>query len=95
MVIEHLLTLPILQQQENGRTPQHGCVIELHTAKDRDILIAASPKLKNLTAAMVFGEGGNSSVSIRQLWPKEIHSTHSFQGRSESLQATSISAAYS
>ena len=36
--------------------------------------MAASSKLKNLTAEAVFGEGGNSTVSIRQLWPKEVHS---------------------
>ena len=64
------------QQPVNGQPinhSQHGFVIELHTAKDRDRLVAASPKLKNLTANAVFGEGGNSTVSIRQLWPKEVH----------------------
>ena len=56
--------------------PQNGFVIELNTAKDRDRLVPASPKLKNLTAEAVFGEGGNSRVSIRQLWPKEVHSLY-------------------
>ena len=61
------------QQPANGRplpASQHGFVIELNTAKDRDRLVAASPKLKNLIAEAVFGESGNSMVSIRQLWPK-------------------------
>ena len=53
---------------------QHGFVIELNTAKDWDRLVAASPKLKTMTAQSVFDESGNSIVSIRQLWPKEVHS---------------------
>ena len=64
------------QQPANGRplpSLLHVFVIELNTAKNRDRLVAASPKLKNLIADVVFGEGGNSMVSIRQLWPKEVH----------------------
>ena len=48
--------------------------MELKTAKDRDRVVAAAPKLKNMNAQSVFGEGGNSIVSIRQLWPKKVHS---------------------
>ena len=61
------------QQPINVRASQDGFIIELNTAKDLDRLVAAFSKLKNLTARSVFGEGGNSIVSIRQLWPKEVN----------------------
>ena len=42
-------------QQPNGCSPQRGFIIELNTAKDRDRLVPASPKLKNMVAETVIG----------------------------------------
>ena len=56
------------QQPANGQPlnqSQHGFVVELITGMDHDRLVVASTTHKNLTASMVFGEGGNNTVSIR------------------------------
>ena len=65
------------QQSANRRASQIGFAVEFNSGKDRDRFVSASLKLKNHTTTTVFGDGGNSRVSIRQLWPKEVHALFS------------------
>ena len=65
-----------IQRQNSGPPVTKGYVIELPTPRARTNLLAAAPKLKSLRANEIWETGGPHLVSIRPLWPTQIHKLH-------------------
>ena len=65
---------PRSNPNRNGKaTETKAFVIEFDTAKNRDKFVAASSKLRYVTARHVFGVEPFSAISIRPLWPDSVY----------------------